>query len=305
MIDKGFRALAWLSATLVLVILGLIVFTMVHESWPVFQKEGLGFVFSNNWSPAFNHFGAGAFLWGTIVASTIAVIIAVPVSIGLALFATEVAPKRVRRPVVYVIDLLAVIPSVVFGLWGLLVFAPALQGFFQNIADAVSGIPVLNTIFSGNPVSGRAFLTAGIILAIMITPIITSIAREVFATTPPALKEASLAVGATRWEMIRAAILPHSRSGLVSAIMIGLGRAMGETIAVALVIGSYPQFGFRLLGPGDAMASVIANQFGEATDTYRAALIGLGVILFLLTMVIGIAARTVTGRVDRRLGVTT
>lgn len=302
MIDRGFRVLAWLAAALVLVILGLIVVTMGREAWPAFQQEGLGLIFSNDWQPQFGKYGAAAFVWGTLLVSAIAVALAVPVSIGLALFATEVAPRRLRRPVTYVIDLLAVIPSVVYGLWGLLVFAPAVLPIYQDISEAVAGVPVLSTLFSGEPVAGRSYMTGGIILAIMITPIITSIAREVFATTPAVLKEASLAMGATRWEMIRAAVFPHSRSGLLSAVMIGLGRAMGETIALALVIGSFPQLGVQLFGAGDSMASVIANNFGEAQGTFRSALIALGVILFFLTMIIGVVARSLMGRAERRIG---
>lgn len=302
MIDRGFRALTWFAATLVLVILGLILVTMGHESWPVFRQEGLAFVFSDNWVPQTGNFGAAAFVWGTLLVSLIGVVIAVPLSMGLALFATEVAPRGVRRPITYVIDLLAVIPSVVYGLWGLLVFAPAVLPFYTSISEAVDGVPILQTLFSGDPVAGRNYMTGGIILAIMITPIITSITREVFATTPVVLKEASLAMGATRWEMIRASVLPHSRSGVLSAVMIGLGRAMGETIALALVIGSVPQLGVQLLGPGDSMASVIANNFGEAQGMYRSALIGLGVVLFFLTMAIGIVARSIMGRTERRMG---
>ena len=270
-----FSAVCLASGLMVLVVLGLILISTSHEAMPVFRQEGLRFLTSSQWDIPGNHFGALAFIYGTLVASVIALIIAVPISLGLALFLTELAPRKLRTPVVFLIDLLAAIPSVVYGLWGILVFAPWL--------------------------GGRSFMTAGIILAIMITPIVTSISKEVFATVPRDQKEAAWGLGATRFEMIRGAVFPYSRNGLVGAVMLGLGRAMGETIAVALVIGSVPAIRAQLFEPGDAMAAVIANQFGEATGTHRAALIGLGVVLFLMTVIINILARTVTGRADRRL----
>jgi phosphate transport system permease protein len=180
------------------------------------------------------------------------------------------------------------------------VLAPPLSDLFASISDATSSIPVLNTIFANPSASGKSFMTAGIVVAIMITPIITSITREVFATVPASQKEAALALGATRWEMIRGAVFPHSRSGMVAGTMIGLGRAMGETIAIALVIGSSQRVTANVLGSGDTLASVIANQFGEASGTHRAALIGCGVVLFAITIVISMAARAVVTRADRR-----
>ena len=185
-------------------------------------------------------------------------------------------------------DLLAAIPSVVYGLWGIVVFAPAVQGFYSGIADATEGIPILGSIF-GPPAQGKSFMTAGIILAIMITPIITSLSREVIATVPSSQREAAYGMGATRWEMIRSSVIPWSRGGIVGAVMLGLGRAMGETIAVALVIGASPQITSHVFSPGDSMAAVIANQFGEASGTYRSALIGLGVVLFIITIVINVS----------------
>jgi phosphate transport system permease protein len=178
----------------------------------------------------------------------------------------------------------------VYGLWALVVLAEPLANLFQTISDATASIPILNTLFANPSASGKSFMTAGIIVAIMITPIITSITREVFATVPPAQKEAALALGATRWEMIRGAVFPHSRSGMVAGTMIGLGRAMGETIAIALVVGSSPRITANIFGPGDTLASIIANQFGEASGTHRAALIGCGVVLFAITILISMAA---------------
>jgi phosphate transport system permease protein len=299
--DRAFRWLALGGGLLVLVVLGLIIWSTTTEAWPAFRHEGISFLTSSTWDPARGRFGALAFVYGTVVISFIALLFAVPVSIGIALFATEVAPLRMRRTVTYLIDLLATIPSVVYGLWGILVLAPAIQGFYGNVANACSGVPVLGSVLSGAPVSGRSFMTAGLILAVMIVPIVTAIAREIFATVPSAQKEAAVGLGATRWEMIRGAVLPHSRDGLVAGVMIGLGRALGETIAVALVIGSSAQITARMFSSGDAMAAVIANQFGEALGTHRAALIGLGVVLFAITIVVNVAARAVIARSDREL----
>ena len=287
------------SGLLVLVVLGLILVSTSHEAMPAFRQEGLGFLTQRVWDPATGHFGALPFIYGTLVASTIALIIAVPISLGLALFIVELAPKKLRTPVVYLIDLLAAVPSVVYGLWGILVFGPQIGKVYGNISGAFDGIPVLGTLFHGT--SGRSYMTAGIILAVMITPIVTSISKEVFATVPADQKEAAWGLGATRFEMIRGAVFPYSRNGLVGAVMLGLGRAMGETIAVALVIGSTPAIRAHLFESGDAMAAVVANQFGEAAGTHRAALIGLGVVLFVMTVLINVLARRVTSRADRRL----
>jgi phosphate transport system permease protein len=285
--DRAFRSVAMLAGFSVLIILGLIAFSTTHEAWPAFSKEGLHFFTSKTWDVPAGDFGALAFVYGTLVVSTIALVLAVPVSIGIALFIT-------------VIDLLAAVPSVVYGLWGLKVLAVDAPGFYRNVSNMFRPVPILHTLFSGHPLSGVSFMTAGIIVALMITPIITSITREVFATVPTAQKEAAVALGATRWEMIRGAVFPHSRSGIVGAVLIGLGRAMGETIAVALVIGSATSVTARLFSPGDTMASVIANQFGEATGTHRASLIGLGVLLFAITIVIGVLARAFVARVEAR-----
>jgi phosphate transport system permease protein len=287
------------SGLLVLVVLALILLSTSNEAMPAFREEGLGFLTSKVWDPAHGKFGALAFIYGTLVVSLIAVVIAVPISFALALFMTELAPARLRTPVVYVIDLLAAVPSVVYGLWGIAVLGKTLSGVYADISSALDGIPILGTIFHGS--SARSFMTAGIILAIMITPIVTSISREVFNTVPRDQKEAALGLGATRFEMIRGAVFPYSRNGLVGAVMLGLGRAMGETIAVALVIGSVPAVRAQLFESGDAMAAVVANQFGEATGNHRAALIGLGVVLFVMTVMVNVAARWVTGGADRRM----
>ena len=296
--DSAFKFVALFAGLVVLAVLGLIAFSTTKEAWPAFKQEGLGFVTSSTWIPAEGKFGALAFIYGTVLSSLIALVLAVPVSLGIALYANEAAPRRLRKPVVYVMDLLAAIPSVVYGLWGIIVLAPAIQPVYKAISGAVGDIPVLGWFFNGE--SGRSYMTAGIILAIMITPIITSLSREVIATVPSAQREAAYGMGATRWEMIRAAVLPWSRGGIVGSVMLGLGRAMGETIAVALVIGSQSQITTHLFEAGDSMAAVIVNQFGEASGTHRSALIGLGVVLFCVTIIVNVSARSIVGRFDRR-----
>jgi phosphate transport system permease protein len=301
--DHIFRWLALASGLLVLAILALIAYTTTKNAWPWFKAEGLG-IFDDNWDPAKGQFGAGAMIYGTFLVGVIALIIAVPISVGIALFVTEIAPRRLRKPIIYSVDLLAAIPSVVYGLWALIVLTGPLADIYSSVSSATSGIPLIGDLTAEPSPTGLSFMTAGIIVAIMIVPIITSITREVFATTPQPLKEAAFGVGATRWEMIRGSVFPHSRGGLVSAVMIGLGRAIGETIAVALLIGSSQHISAHIFGPGDTLASIIANQFGEATGEQRAALIGMGVVLFVLTIGVGILARGVVARYDRKSGAT-
>jgi phosphate transport system permease protein len=292
--DRTFQIIALASGLLVLVILILIAVSTTQQSSSWFTTEGWG-IFGKTWNPAANQFGALSFIYGTAITSAIALIIAVPVSVGVALLLTEVVPYRWSRPIVYVIDLLAVVPSVVWGLWGILVFAPWIQHIYSDIGSAVDGVPVLGALF-GPPTSGPSFFTAGIILAFMITPIVTSLSREVIATVPAIDKEGAYALGATRLEMITGAVWPHSKGGITGAALLGLGRAMGETIAAALVIGSSATITSHLFAPGYNMPAVIANQFGEATGEFRAALIGLGVLLFAFTIVINIIARAIVGR---------
>jgi len=297
--DRGFQWLALGCGLLVLVILVLIAVTTTQQASSWFTTEGWG-VFGTVWDQAANKFGATPFIYGTAVTGVIALVMAVPVSIGIALLLTEVVPYRVARPIVYVVDLLAVVPSVVWGLWGILVFAPWIQQIYAHIASAVTGVPVLGFFF-GTPTSGASFFTAGIILAFMITPIVTSLSREVIATVPAADREGAYALGATRWEMIRGVVWPHSQGGVVGAVLLGLGRAVGETIAAALVIGSSPTITSRLFATGYNMPAVIANQFGEATGLQKSGLMGLGVLLFVFTIIINVIARAVVGRSARRM----
>jgi phosphate transport system permease protein len=269
--DAAFRWIAVGAGALVLVVLGLIAVVMASRAAPVLGTMGVEFFGSDTWSAPEGVYGALPFIWGTLFTAAIAIAISVPVSLGVALFVTNVAPPWLKRPMVYMIDLLAVVPSVVFGLWGVLVLS---QHF---------GL-------------GRSFLTAGIILGIMITPIITSLSREVIETTPASDKEAALALGATRWEMIRAAVLPHSKGGLVGAVMLGLGRAMGETIAAALVIGSAAQISLNPFDSGNSMPAVIANEWGEADELHKSALIALAVTLFLITIIVNLVATWIVQR---------
>jgi phosphate transport system permease protein len=293
--DRAFRAVALGAGTLVLVILALIAYVTTVKAWPAFREEGFSFVTSDRWEPNAGHFGALAFIFGTLVSSTIAIVFAVPLSLGIALFITELASRRLRALVTYIIDLLAAIPSVVYGYWALAVFTQPTRTVYERIADTIGAVPGLSALFGG-PASGASFMTAGLILAVMITPIITSLSREALLTVAQDDKNGALAMGATRWEMLRVAVFPRVRSGVVSAVMLGLGRAMGETIAVALVIGSSAQITSHLFRPGDTMASVIAHNFPEATGVSRSALIGMGVVLFAITIVVNVAARLITRR---------
>jgi len=296
--DRVFQILAAAAGVLVLVILALIAISTSQQASSWFSTQGWK-IFTVDWNPATNSFGALSFIYGTIITAAIAIILSVPISVAVALLLTEVVPRRWARPIVYVVDLLAVVPSVVWGLWGILVLAPWLFKIYTSIASGVKGIPVLDALF-GQPVSGASFFTCGIILAFMITPIVTSLSREVFATVPAIDKEGAYALGATRLEMIRGAVWPHSQGGVVGAVLLGLGRAMGETIAAALVIGSSPVITSHLFAAGYDMPAVIANQFGEASGEFRAALIGLGVLLFLITIVVNLVARGVVERSARR-----
>jgi phosphate transport system permease protein len=271
--DRAFGGVVLAAAALVLLVLGMIALRMTLRAWPAL---GIEFFTSTRWSAPDGRFGALPFIWGTLYTAAIAVVLAVPVSLGVALFITQVAPPWLKTPLVYLLDLLAVVPSVVFGLWGVLVLS---QHF---------GL-------------GRSFLTAGVILAVMIIPIITSLAREVIETTPAAEKEAALALGATRWEMITASVLPHSKGGITGAVMLGLGRAMGETIAAALVIGSaLGQITPNPLAPGNSMPAVIANEWGEADEPHKAALIALAIVLFILTIIVNLIATAIVQRSMQR-----
>lgn len=288
--DALFRFGAAACASIVLILLAGMVIRTTWAAWPAFSHAGIGFVTSNSWNPNVNQFGGLSFIYGTLVTSVIALVLAVPVSLLIALFLSEIAPPRIAEPLSSVIDLLAAVPSVVYGLWGVFVLVPFLATYvWRPLSSNLGFIP----LFSGFA-SGRDFATAGLILAIMITPIVTAISREVFRTVPAEEREAALALGATRWEMIRMAVLPRSRSGVVAAVMLGFGRAVGETIAVAYLIGGVPnKITPHLFQQGSTIAANIALQFNEAASLplFKAALIGLGVVLFVITLLINMAAR--------------
>jgi phosphate transport system permease protein len=298
--DRTFQILALGCGLLVLAILVLIALSTSQQAAQWFSTEGIK-VFSKTWNPAAQQFGALSFIYGTAITAVIALVMAVPVSVGIALLLTQVVPYRLARPIVYVVDLLAVIPSVVWGLWGILVFAPWIQHIYASIGSGVQNVPVLGALF-GPPTSGVSFFTCGIILAFMITPIVTSLSREVIATVPAIDREGAYALGATRLEMIRGAVLPHSKGGITGAVLLGMGRAMGETIAAALVIGSSPTITSHLFAPGYNMPAVIANQFGEASGVWRSGLMGIGVLLFGFTIIINIIARGIVERSARHQG---
>jgi phosphate transport system permease protein len=298
--DRSCRLATLAAGGIVLLVLVGILVSTTAKAWPVLSKEGLGYFTGKAFDPGKGSYGILAYVYGTIVVSAIALVLAVPVSLGIALFVTEVAPRRARNAITSVIDLLAAVPSVVFGLWGFLVLSPKLNDSFASIHDGVASVPVLRTIF-GTSGGGRSFMTAGMIVALMITPIITSISREVFLTVPRNDKDGALALGATRWEMIRSVVLPHSSGGLVGAIMLGLGRAMGETIAIALLIGANPQIVGNLFAAGEAMPSVIVRNLPESSGDFQAALIGLGVVLFAITIGVNMLARVMVSRIDLRL----
>ncbi len=308
--DRAFWLVTLIAGLLVLAILALILVTTLNQALPALRYSGFRFFTSPNWvpndpdgdGPLGPQFGALAFIYGTGIVALVSVLIAVPISIGIALFLTELAPRRLRGTVVTVIDLLAAIPSVVFGLWGIIVVAPFLVKVYGGVHNVLGGIPVLGSLF-GEPVSsGRTFMTAGIIVAIMIIPIITSITREVFATVPTEDKQAALALGATRWEMIKGAVFPHSFGGMVGAVMLGLGRAMGETIAVALTVGAATQIVPNLFASGNTLPAEIALNFGDpGVDPGRSALIACGVVLFAITVVINYGARLIVRRAEIRL----
>ncbi|WP_051325082.1 phosphate ABC transporter permease subunit PstC [Candidatus Solirubrobacter pratensis] len=294
------QVLRWGLTGLAAAILALIAFFFVKlyiEAEPVFSQYGfVNFVFSNEWVPSKQLYGALPLLVGTIITSVIALAIGVPVAVASALYITELAPRRAKQPLTILVELLAAVPSVVYGLWGVFVLIPKLKPIEQWFSDAFSFLP-----FIGGQVAGPNYFIAGLILAIMILPIVSAISREVMSTVPVEHKEAALALGATRWEMIRMAVLPYSRAGITGASMLGLGRAIGETIAATLVIGNAPDIGKTLFSQGYTLAAVVANEFGEAASdpTHRAALIAAGLVLFVLTLIINAAARYFVVRSER------
>jgi phosphate transport system permease protein len=280
-----------ISIISVIVLAALLLRELIRGAWPALSAFGLGFLFSSAWNPVTGEFGALPFIYGTIVSSMLALLIGVPLSLGIAVYLTEIASSRVRAILSPVVELLAAIPSVIIGLWGIFVLAPFVR---EHLAPPLMNYLGFLPLFKG-PAYGYSVLTAGLVLAIMIIPIISSVSREAILAVPSLQKEGSLALGATRFETIISVVLPYAKGAIFGAVMLGLGRAIGETMAVTMVIGNNPQIFTSLLHPGYTMAAVIANEFTEATDdVYLAALIEVGLVLFAISMVVNIVARAIT-----------
>jgi phosphate transport system permease protein len=301
--DAAFFQLTRGSAILVLVILGGIIVSLILGAALALGTFGLSFLITQTWNPVTEVFGAAAPIYGTVVTSAIALLIAAPLGLLIALFLTELCPMFLRRPIGIAIELLAGIPSIIYGIWGLFVFAPFLQRTLQPaLIDSFGNIPVLSTLFAGPPY-GIGILTAGLILAIMALPLITSISRDVFETVPAVLKEAAYGVGCTTWEVFRHVVLPYTRVGVIGAIMLALGRVLGETMAVTFVIGNAHRIPTSLLAPGTTISATIANEFTEAVgDLYTSSLIALGLVLFVITFIVLAAARYMLMRLEQRVG---
>ncbi len=302
-LDMMFRGLTRLSAFGVLALLLAIITSLVIGSMPAIEAFGFNFLVNPEWNPVTDEYGALVPIVGTLVTSGIALLIAIPVSFGIAIFLTELSPAVLRRPLGIAIELLAGIPSIIYGMWGLFVFAPLFADHVEPwINDNIGVLPVLGPFFSGPPM-GIGILTAGIILAIMVIPFIASVMRDVFEVVPPMLKESAYGVGATTWEVVMKVVLPYTRIGVVGGIMLGLGRALGETMAVTFVIGNAHELSKSLLMPGNSISSALANEFTEAVgELYTASLIELGLILFFITFVVLSFARLLLHKLGQREG---
>ncbi len=301
--DRLFGNLTLAAALFVLVLLGGVILSLIIGSLPAFQAFGLNFLTSQTWNPNDDVYGALGAIYGTIVTSAIAMAIAIPVGLGIAIFLSELCPFPLRKPIGMAIELLAGIPSIIYGIWGLFIFAPFLQTYVEPPMIAVLGpIPGLGQLFQGPPY-GIGVLTAGIILGIMVLPFVSSISRDVFETVPPVLKEAGYGLGCTTWEVVSNIVIPYSRSGVLGGVMLALGRALGETMAVTFVIGNAHRISASVLAPGTTISAAIANEFTEAVgDLYTSSLIALGLILFVITFIVLAIARYMLMRIQRRAG---
>lgn len=294
--DTGFRYAMLACSASVLVIVGLLLYELTNRSRLSIAEFGFKFFTGSSWDPVAGQFGALPFIYGTLVSSLVALIIAVPLAVGVAVFVTEMCPRSLRGIISFLTELLAAIPSVVYGLWAIFVLAPILRDYIQPFLARTLGW----TGFFTGPAMGLGMLAAGIILAIMIVPIISSITREVLVAVPQHQREATLALGATRWEMIRMGVLRNARAGILGAVILGLGRAIGETMAVTMVIGNRPEIAKSLFAPGYTMASVIANEFSEATDDlYLSALVEIALALLIVTLIVNTAARLLVWSITR------
>jgi phosphate transport system permease protein len=301
--DTAFHHITRAAAIGVLIILGGVIFSLFSGALPAFREFGLSFLTEQRWNPVTEKFGALAPIYGTVVTSFIAMAIAVPLGLLITLFLTELCPMWLRRPIGIAIELLAGIPSIIYGIWGLFVFAPFLQRTLQPaLIDLFGPFPLLSDVFAGPPY-GIGILTAGLILAIMVLPFITSVSRDVFEAVPPVLKEAAYGLGCTTWEVVRYVVLPYTRVGVIGGVMLGLGRALGETMAVTFVIGNAHRISSSVLAPGTTISATIANEFTEAVgDLYTSSLIALGLLLFVITFIVLAAARYLLMRIERRIG---
>ncbi|MGH8149419.1 MAG: phosphate ABC transporter permease subunit PstC [Steroidobacteraceae bacterium] len=299
--ERLFSAATLTAAALVLLLLGGVTVALVEGAWPALAHFKLAFLTRAVWNPVTNQFGALAAVYGTVVTSLVAMLLAVPVSFGVAVFLTQLCPPWLKRPVGVAIELLAAIPSIIFGIWGLFVLAPLLQQSVEPwLLAHVGPLPLVGKLFRGPPY-GIGILTAALVLAIMVLPFISSVMRDVFETVPDVLKESAYGLGATTWEVVWKVVVPHARAGMVGGIMLGLGRALGETMAVTFVIGNAHRISASLLAPGTTISAAIANEFTEAVgNLYTASLVGLGVILFLITFSVIAAARLMLKRLERR-----
>jgi phosphate transport system permease protein len=304
--DKAFEWLTRTFAFLVFSILAAILVTLVLGSTLSLQKYGVSFFWRDSWDPVKEEFGALVPIYGTLLTSLIAMLIGVPVSFGIAIFLTELAPNWLKRPLGTAIELLAAIPSIIYGMWGLFVFAPLFQSYVQPVLiGAFGGMPGLNKLFEGPPI-GIGMLTAGLILSIMVIPFIAAVMRDVFELVPPMLKESAYGLGATTWEVVWQLVLPYTKVGVIGGIMLGLGRALGETMAVTFVIGNAHRLAASLMAPGNSIASALANEFTEAVgDLYFASLIELGLILFIITTIVLALSKLLLMRLARHEGTTT
>jgi phosphate transport system permease protein len=304
--DRTFKYLSLACATGVLLMFFGIMAALTYGAWPAIRAFGFSFFWSEVWNPVTQKFGAVAPIYGTLVTSAIAMLIAVPVGIGIAIFLTEMCPRSLRRPIGIAIELLAGIPSIIYGIWGLFVLAPFLQQYVMPaVIAAFDGVPVLSSLFAG-PAYGIGIFTAGLILAIMILPFITAVTRDVFETVPPVLKEAAYGLGSTKWEVQSNIVIPYARHGIVGGVMLALGRALGETMAVTFVIGNAHRISTSLFAPGTTISAAIANEFTEAIgELYAPSLIELALILFLVTVIVLGAAQFMLYRLELRSGAST
>ena len=301
--DLRFRAFALGAAVAVTLIFAGVLFSLLAGAMPAFKAFGVSFITTEAWNPTEERFGALASIYGTLVTSVIAMFIAVPVGIGIAIFLTELCPRPLRRPIAIAIELLAGIPSIIYGIWGLFVFAPWFQLHVQQpIIDATSGVPVIGTLLGGAPY-GIGVFTASVILAIMVLPFISAVARDVLQTVPPVLKEAAYGLGCTTWEVMWRVALPFARTGVVGGTMLALGRALGETMAVTFVIGNAHNIEASLFSPGTTISATIANEFTEATGPlYTSSLIAMGLLLFIVTFIVLAAAQLMLRTLEKRAG---